>query len=350
MLLNMNLLQPVKFITHSFAFFLLLMNALEVKDSFEETKKMFSTVNDVCNLNLIYNRSYQYPLPQEALESFLLGKALDNPTPYTHEESERLRDDINELYQRIISANPAKEKVAIITAGAPGAGKTTKLRQDLEGNSLKEKNYAYICPDDVCLQSQTKTYKAEIENGDKSMSARQSAYNKWRPGSIAATHLILGNLIREKYAFYFGTTSTSPTTGKLFEFLKTQGYKIRLIHVSAPDEVRWTSIQERDKTFVQTTEQDIKEKGLLLPQRINDTFLKYADEIEFYYRGDVKQDATLAAKWLRNEDKEQYLGTLQVIAPNQYEKIKIIHNAAAKTLSRLDLYWEATVEQSSQIL
>jgi hypothetical protein len=54
-----------------------------------------------------------------------------------------------------------------------------------------------------------------------------------------------------------------------------------LIHVSAPDDVRWGSIQERDKTFVQTTEQDIKEKWLLLPQRINDTFLKYADRLSF---------------------------------------------------------------------
>lgn len=47
---------------------------------------------------------------------------------------------------------------------------------------------------------------------------------------------------------------------------------------------------------VQTTEQDVREKGLLLSQRINDTFLKYVDEIKFYYRDGVKQDAVLAAK------------------------------------------------------
>jgi predicted ABC-type ATPase len=270
---------------------------------------MSSTASyDVCDLNLIYNTSYQYFLPQKVLESFISGKCFDHPDHYTDEESKRLQDDINQLYQRMITANPTKENIAIITAGAPGVGKTSKLRQDLEANLLKGNNYAYICPDDVCLQNQTKTYQAEIENGDKSMIARQSAYNKWRPGSNAATHLILGNLIREKYAFYFGTTSTGPATAKFFEFLKTQGYRIRLIHVSAPNEVRWESIQERDKTFVQTTEQDVKEKGLLLPQRINDTFLKYADEIEFYYRGGVKQDAILAAKWLRNEENGKHLG------------------------------------------
>ena len=154
---------------------------------------MSSTFNDdICNLNLIYNANYKYSLPQNLLEGFLSGKAFDNPNNYTHEESERLREDINTLYQRIISANPGKENMAIITAGAPGAGKTFKLKQDLAANPLK---YAYVCPDDVCLQNQTNTYQADIKAGDSSFDARQKAYNKWRPGSNAATHLILGNLI-----------------------------------------------------------------------------------------------------------------------------------------------------------
>lgn len=315
----------------------------------EQLQEVIVLTHDVCNLDLIYNSDYQYSLPKNVLESFLSGKAFDNKENYSSKESEDLRDDINDLYQKIISANPAKENIAIITAGAPGAGKTIKLKQDLEDNLFQEKRYAYICPDDVCLQNQTRTYKTELEKDESSKEARQNAYNKWRPGSNAATHLILGNLIREKYAFYFGSTSSGPATGKFFEFLKAQGYRIRLIHVSAPDEVRWGSIQERDKTFIQTTEQDVKEKGLLLPQRISDTFLKYADEIEFYYRDGVKQDAILAAKWLRNESNE-HLGTLQIMASDQYERIKAIHNEAAKTLNRPDLFWESTVEKSSQIL
>ncbi len=338
------------FIIASIASFFMLDSTLKAKEQLQEVAMSSLVTHNVCNLDLIYNSHYQYSLPQNVLEGFLSGKAFDNSENYTFEESEKLREDINELYQQIISANPAKENIAIMTAGAPGAGKTTKLRQDLEINALQGKHYAYICPDDVCLKNQTRTYKAEIESSDSSKLVRQNAYNKWRPGSNAATHLILGNLIREKCAFYFGTTSSGPATGNFFEFLKAQGYLIRLIYVSAPDDVRWGSIQERDKTFVQTTEQDVIEKGLLLPQRINDTFLKHADEIEFYYRDGVKQDAIIAAKWLRNEKNQETLGTLQIIAPDQYERIKTIHNEAAKTLSRPDLFWESTVEKSSQIL
>ena len=112
----------------------------------------------------------------------------------------------------------------------------------------------------------------------------------------------------------------------------------------------WGSIKERDKTFVQTTEQDVREKGLLLPQRINDTFLAYADEIEFYYRDGVKQDAQLAAKWVRNADSSKALGTLKIAAPVLYAHIKTIHNAAVAMLARPDLQWESTVEKSSKVI
>ena len=338
-----------QYLTKLIVSFLLAIPALDAKDTLMEDNMSSQVSNDVCNLSLMYNESYQYSLPEKILKGFLSGKAFDNPEEYTGEESGRLRLDINGLYESILETNPAKENLAIITAGAPGAGKTVKLRQDLEANASKGTNYAYICPDDVCLKNQTRTYVADIGSSDESMADRQNAYNKWRPASNAATHLILGNLIREKYAFYFGSTSSGPATGKFFEFLKAQGYTIRLIHVSAPDDVRWGSIQERDKTFVQTTEQDVKEKGLLLPQRINDTFLKYADQIEFYYRDDVKQDAVLAARWLRNEDVSEFAGTLQILEPKQYEQIKLVHDDAVRVLKKHELLWEDAVESKSKV-
>ncbi len=340
----MNKLFFIKFIVS----FLLVITALGAKNILMGNNMHSPVNNDVCNLSLIYNESFQYSLPKKILEGFLSGKAFDHPEVYTIEESERLCTDINELYQSILTPKSVQENVAVISAGAPGAGKTVKLRQDLEANVALGKNYAYICPDDVCLKNQKRTYVADIEDSDQSTPARQSAYNKWRPGSNAATHLILGNLIREKYAFYFGSTSSGPATNKFFEFLKDQGYTIRLIHISAPDEVRWGSIQERDKNFVQTTEQDIREKGLLLPQRINDTYLKYADEIEFYYRDEVKCDAVLAARWLRNQDPSELAGTLQILDQKQYDQVKSVHNAAVELLKRPELLWEGTVEANSR--
>jgi hypothetical protein len=156
------------------------------------------------------------------------------------------------------------------------------------------------------------------------------------------------DLIRDGFAFHYGTTATGAATGKFFAFLKAHGYQIRVIHVTAPDDVRWASIEERDKTFVQTTESDTRDKGDLLPQRITDTYLTFADEIEFCYRDGVKEDAILAAKWTRNPGAEK--GTLEVLDVNRYDKIKTIHNAVAERLGRPDLNWKTAVEETSEVL
>ncbi|NGX31338.1 MAG: hypothetical protein K940chlam8_00704 [Chlamydiae bacterium] len=310
------------------------------------------TTDDICDLSLIYKEdlSYSYSLPENILISFLHGKAFDYPNFYTHDELEKLKADINDLFHEIMSKNPVKNNIAIISAGSPGSGKTTLLWQKLQEETQAGYNYAHVSPDEVCLKGQKRTYVADIEAGDRSKEAREQAYTKWRPGSNAATHLLLANLIRKKYAFYFETTCSSPQTCKFFEFLKKQGYRIKILHVIASDKVRWDSIQERDKTFIQTTEQDIREKGLLVPQRINDTFLKYVDEIEFYYRKEVSQDALLAARWIKNDDTFESLGTLKVINSEAYENVKATHNIAIEILDKPELKWEATIESVSSIL
>jgi len=305
---------------------------------------------DVCDVDSIYNTpsGYSYSIPKDLLVNFLHGKAFDNPDFYTADELVRLTTDINAIFQDIMSRNPVREKLAVITAGSPGSGKTVLVKQLLQRESNIGNNFAYICPDDVCLKQQLRTYIADVNAGGKSFEARKNAYNKWRPGSNAATHLILANLIKDRFAFYFGTTSSSPFTYKFYEFLKNQGYRIKVLHVSSPDSVRWESKKIRDNTFIQTTEKDVKEKESLVPQRISDTFLKYADEIEFYYRADACEDAVLAAKWTK-QAVDKLEGVLKIIHLEAYKSIKTLHNTAFDALKKDDLKWESAVESISEV-
>ena len=57
--------------------------------------------------------------------------------------------------------------------------------------------------------------------------------------------------------------------------------------------------------------------------------------------------ALLAARWVKNED---VTGTLHIIQPEQYEKIKTVHNAAVNILKKPELLWESTVEAQSRIV
>jgi len=222
------------------------------------------------------------------------------------------------------------------------------MRSDLKKQASLGKIFPYNDPDDVCLKNMDRTWKqtidTEVKNSDLSLDKlkeiRKNAYNYWRPASNAATHLILANLIQDRYSFYFGTTSSSPQTGKQFQFLKNLGYRIRLLHITAPDDVRWQSIVKRDQHFVQTTESDTKTKGELVPQRILDTYLKYADEIEFYYRNNVDESAILAATWIRTDE-----GKLCIHHPAAYSKMINIHNEICQRIQRSDLLWEIAIGQ-----
>ncbi len=95
--------------------------------------------------------------------------------------------------------------------------------------------------------------------------------------------------------------------------------------------MRWGSVLERDTQFVQTTEQDIREKGVLFPQRLQDTYLKHARVIEFYHRPEVGHNAQLAATWEG--------GALQVLNRSAHEQIQAIHNTYCRALRRDDLLW-----------
>jgi predicted ABC-type ATPase len=305
----------------------------------------FSTAN-VCDFDQIYSTDYSYSLPKPVLEKMLNGTAFGEKDPYSPEKVARITEDTNRIYANFLSLEDSlspkssdSSPVAVLSAGAPGAGKTTLLRQlmDLKRNH-NQGSFAYICPDDVCLKNLT-DYKEDIAESDP-----VAAYDKNRSASNAAAHFILANLIREKHDLYFGTTSSGPSTHFFYGFLKAQGYRIEVIYVNAPDEERWNSIQERDKTFVQTTQEDIVEKGKLIHERMTDTFLRYADVISLYHREKFDEDAQLAATWTRTPDSET-TGALHITDPSKYANLKELHNTAIESLGKLeDFSWEATIE------
>ncbi len=317
---------------------------------------------NICDLNEIYSK-IAYTLPRETLESYLDGKAFDNKTSYSPEKRAALERDIINIFDR--QSYRAKLLHAVISNGAPGCGKTVLMCADLQKTKDSgELGFSYTDPDDVCLKGMTETYQAELQEALSSLNAQEfesqaarmaaeksvrvELYNRWRPGSNAANHIILAHLIMNQFAFYFGTTATGPQTHLFLKLLKDTGYHLRHLHLTASDEVRWGSVQERDKTFVQTTEVDIREKGKLFPQRIADTYMKYADVIEFYHRAKVDQTAVLGATWVRNGQTEN--GKLTIHNPEAYAQIKTVHDVACEALGRKDILWKDAVEKHSEFV
>lgn len=283
---------------------------------------------DVNDLNQIYNPpAYEYAVPRKDVEEALRGIPFrEGSPPYTLEEQERVKKDAQSVWHSVAGSYHQKgPKVAIFTAGGPGAGKTTLL------NQLRDPQVPCIDFDDVALKGMKSTYRAENDSSTK-------AYTKWRPGSHYVTHTVTANVWRLGYSFYFSTTSTSPYTKNTYKKLKDLGYTLKIIHLSAPDQVRIDSIKKREETWVQSTPEGTITKGRLLPQRINDTFLAFADEIDFYWRGAVEENGRLAAKWTRTEG-------IKVFNRELYEQIKAVHDEQVRALGqRDDLLWSNSVE------
>ena len=319
---------------------LALMTSMTPFLSGESQKQEAISTIDLFNLDAIYNAQYSYSLPRKVLEGF--GKGLgfpENTVEYTPAEIEALKADIQEIWTRISSRELSLSKEIILTAGAPGVGKTTLIRglwENQDGNLV----LAYTCPDDVCLKEMRRTYGVMVAQ-DNSPEGQRKAYNKWRAASNYAHHLITAHLIRQHRSFFFGTTASGDKTGNFLEFLKKNGYLIEILHVTAPDQVRFDSNAKRDQTFIQTTDQDVLNKQLLVHQRIQDTFLKYADRINFYFRKGVDQAPILAATWIRQENGK---GKLEIFDEKVYQELRDLHDHVCDGMKKPELKWANTVD------
>ena len=285
----------------------------------------------------IYNEQFKFSLPQSFLEQYARGLGFDNKEEYTEEEKEALRFDIQKIWDQIQARKPSQSEAPtiVLTAGAPGAGKTTLLRRVWE----KQPDFAYICPDDVCLKQMETTYGAYVAKTQD----LKGGYFKWRAGSNYGHHLITAQLVKSKTNFMYGTTASSPQTALFLDFLRKNGYNIEILHVTAPDQVRWDSIAKRDQVFIQQSSQDVINKQLMVHERIQDTFLKYAHRICFYYRDGVDNTAIHAATWIRvDEDK----GVLEIQDQKVFEEMKNLHNKVCDGMNKPHLKWENTVDKA----
>lgn len=229
-----------------------------------------------------------YPYPEKTVKDWSNGIGFGRKVEYTPEERELLDQEIaswrehfiheinwayslkaytpsflfpyvNEATNKVVNYFKSKgflqekENWVILSAGAPGAGKSALLE------SIRER-FPLIDP------------KAILNNRDE----------KWRPAAHYLALYWAAYCVSHKSSFYFAGAVHRPD---VYNYFKDHGFKIKVIYLSAPDKGRNPDAL-----------------------RINDTFLKYADQIEFYYRteGDAIHSATWRDKKLTISDRQNY--------------------------------------------
>ncbi len=274
------------------------------------------------SLNSVLPRLHLTPSPFEKISGivaevspkhWLSGDMIQGSlNKYSQEDLERIVDDFFDL-QDAHFANPKSERSYVVTAGAPGSGKTTYLEKLLASGSYR--GFVYIDPDRTCLLKMTRTYLADVESGQKSS---KEAYEYWRDASNFAANALLAIALQREYAIVHGSTSTSPHIKKVLDTVHSvYHYTTKMHHINCDEAVRIDSYNQRNaQGAYQCTIEDFRDKVGMFYQRLPDYL--HTAHIDFIYRDEraVKKVA----------EKREFC--LRILDKNLCQKIQNAHDAA----------------------
>lgn len=243
-------------------------------------------------------KELEKPIEVDKEIKFAYGIPLDGsekPSLYQLRDKWTITRELERLYKLMTKdATPdsAGKKRFILTAGGPGSGKTSMIRQlqKIDGDCLKP---VHVDPDEILKEM--RPYQKLIKNLGGSDLGITAAYTYWRWASIYLANSIINKLSEDGYDILFGTTGTSPAVAKLYDSAHQAGYETSVLICHAPESVRLASAEARFKNERRfTPEADLKNKGnKMFPDALMIHFLKAA-EIKVYWRATFNSDPILA--------------------------------------------------------
>jgi len=211
------------------------------------------------------------------LDEFLKGKIFNSN--YSEDEQRQICDELIYIVnEQFTNKTAVDDKMYITSAGAPGSGKTFFLENNY--CSDPHNNAVYVDPDRSVLPK-LKIYTQSLQE-----TGSNAAYTKWRDASNYIANFMLVKAVYENLNVIHGTTASSDRIISVYNYLKQQGYKIKIDLFFANESDRVQSINYREQTSgrVQVTTEDMKGKVAPVFLRMNDCYFKYADQITMFYQ------------------------------------------------------------------
>lgn len=283
-------------------------------------------------------------IPDSVIDNWRSQYGDDSPLwtkyPEMRKEKSRLMSGI-ELDRRVVhqacfrDARPAegRKPVCVATAGAPLAGKSTVIEQEIIANPERYGNVVKVDPDRWSMLFMVNTYHAQlmsaaaIADAPDFQVAQSRAYDIARPASNILSLEILNEAVEGRYDLAHGTTMTGPNIRDLLSDLKRQGYEIDLFLCGAEDDMRADAQQYRAHVqgYYQSTPEEVKSKGIAFPKKMKDYF-DLADNLVVFWRGGVTENAIKAAVYTG--------GSKTVLNQDAYESFVNKYEADRFALSR----------------
>lgn len=265
-------------------------------------------------------------VPSSVMDSYLKG--------YSSEEMRQIQIDLKNIHEMLTFGHKT-HKQYIATAGGPGASKTTILETYLREDSENISHFVYVDPDQRGLKYMINTYLSDLSNYHISQNPSlqvllKGAYGKWRGASNFIANSILNDAFSKSLSIAHGSTSTAPTMDSFYRSLKDKDYEITLLLCVSPDSNRIKAAKHRADTqsFVQSTEEDVIQKGKLFFERFP-VYFKWADKIEFFWVDNFTTAPKKAAIYRRGKG-------LRILNPQDFARIKAIYQDAQRLQSLED--------------
>ena len=228
---------------------------------------------------------------------------------YNDEEVQRIFSDF-QVISKMTFEGALQQKIYVVTAGGPGAGKSTFFESQTAGQK-----FAYIDPDRTCLLKMQSTYLFDIKEGKTA----QKAYEYWRDASNVIANVLVAQALKGGYSVAHGSTLTSPAAGKILAAIHTTyQYSVEILHMTCPEDIRMESIKKREESgVVQATPEDIVNKGKMFYQRLPQ-YLAHANKITFCFRRDMAH-VIEAARYETGKG-------IEILNPEAYQRVADLHN------------------------
>ena len=256
---------------------------------------------------------------------------------FTHAERERMRQlgaldrqVVHELAFRDAQEVPAGAPcVYLATAGAPAAGKTTLLEQELHENP-RYAGAVRTDPDVYAMRSMVHTYHDFLMSPRFAVTAsshrvaQRRAYDVARAWSNVLANEVLNAAFAGRYHIAHGTTLTGDGVPALLSGMRASGREVDLLLCYATDDVRLEAVQRRElQGNYQADPEDVRNKGRLFPTRFP-VYFEHADNLTLFWRPAAAASAVRAATYAQ--------GKRNVLDPVAFQAFVEQFDSARKTL------------------
>jgi len=201
-----------------------------------------------------------------------------------------------------------RRRIYLATAGAPAAGKTTVLEQQIAADPETYGDLVRADPDVYSMRSMVHTYHdfllspLLVAESPDYRSAQRRAYDIARPWSNIFANEVINEAIGAGFSLAHGTTMTGGSVRELLTSIREAGCEVHLLLCYAPDRVRDDSASYRATVQgnYQATAQDVHAKGRLFPQRFA-SYFSLADRLTLFWRTGVTDRACEAAVYAQGK-------------------------------------------------